>query len=320
MTEKERFIKTLKREKIGGRVPAFELVFYLTMEAFGRVHPAHRVFSQWNQMTEKERKLQIRDAASVYIETARRYHHSAIFPQFNIFDYDYGERLIDSIREQSGDEFYIMIHGDPTFAIPDGDGMMDFSVRLFEDGDNLKKEARKSLETYLEMAERYRGKGLDGFALCSDYCFNSNPFMSPEQFGEFVAPYLERVLAEYRAMGYYTIKHTDGNIMPILDMMVECKPDAIHSLDPQGGVDLGEVSDKYGDKVCLIGNVNCALLQNGSEEEIERDVRRSLSQGMKRGKGYVFGTSNCVYTGLPLERYEFMMKIYEKYGTYDEEK
>ncbi|MGN1098703.1 MAG: hypothetical protein ACI4S9_00030 [Christensenellales bacterium] len=72
MTEKERFIRTLKREKIGGRVPTFELVFYLTMEAFGRVHPAHRVFSQWDQMTEKERKLQIKDAASVYIETARR--------------------------------------------------------------------------------------------------------------------------------------------------------------------------------------------------------------------------------------------------------
>ncbi|MGN1098702.1 MAG: uroporphyrinogen decarboxylase family protein [Christensenellales bacterium] len=213
-----------------------------------------------------------------------------------------------------------MIHGDPTFAIPDGNGMMDFSVRLFEDGDNLKKEAQKNLEAYLEMAERYRGKGLDGFALCSDYCFNTNPFMSPDQFGEFVAPYLEKVLSEYRAMGYYSIKHTDGNIMPILDMMVECKPDAIHSLDPQGGVDLGEVSDKYGDKVCLIGNVNCALLQNGTEEEIEKDVRRSLSQGMKRGKGYVFATSNCVYTGLPLERYELMMKIYEKYGTYDEVK
>ena len=36
MTEKERFIRTLKREKIGGRVPTFELVFYLTMEAFGK--------------------------------------------------------------------------------------------------------------------------------------------------------------------------------------------------------------------------------------------------------------------------------------------
>ena len=39
MTNRERFIRTLKCEKIGGRVPTFELVFFLTMEAFGRVHP-----------------------------------------------------------------------------------------------------------------------------------------------------------------------------------------------------------------------------------------------------------------------------------------
>ena len=36
MTERERFIKTLKCEPIGGQVPTFELVFFLTMEAFGK--------------------------------------------------------------------------------------------------------------------------------------------------------------------------------------------------------------------------------------------------------------------------------------------
>ena len=51
LTGKERFIKTLKREKIGGRVPTFELVFFLTMEALGKVHPSQRSYGQWNQMS-----------------------------------------------------------------------------------------------------------------------------------------------------------------------------------------------------------------------------------------------------------------------------
>ncbi|MFH2069568.1 MAG: hypothetical protein ABII89_08950 [Candidatus Omnitrophota bacterium] len=38
-----------------GRVPHFELVYYLTMETFGRVHPSHRAYGQWDQMSEKER-------------------------------------------------------------------------------------------------------------------------------------------------------------------------------------------------------------------------------------------------------------------------
>jgi uroporphyrinogen decarboxylase len=41
-TPRERFIAALERRPISGRVPHFELVFYLTMEAFGKVHPLHR--------------------------------------------------------------------------------------------------------------------------------------------------------------------------------------------------------------------------------------------------------------------------------------
>ncbi|MDD6876773.1 MAG: hypothetical protein PUD44_03185 [Clostridiaceae bacterium] len=33
--------------------------------------------------------------------------------------------------------------------------------------------------------------------------------------------------------------------------------------------------------------------------------------------GYIFCTSNCVYTGLPLERCELMQRVWEKYGRYE---
>ena len=54
MTNRERFIKTLKCEPIGGQVPTFELVFFLTMEAFGKVHPSQRAYSQWKQRSRSE--------------------------------------------------------------------------------------------------------------------------------------------------------------------------------------------------------------------------------------------------------------------------
>jgi len=97
--------------------------------------------------------------------------------------------------------------------------------------------------------------------------------------------------------------------------MAGCKPDALHSLDPQGGVDLAEVKRLVGDKIALIGNVNCGLLQTATEEDVINDVKRSLEQGMPGG-GYIFSTSNCVYTGLPLERYELMHRIWKEHGIY----
>ena len=54
MTHRERFIRTLRCEPTKGQVPTFELVFYLTMEAFGKVHPLQRHYEQWDQMSARE--------------------------------------------------------------------------------------------------------------------------------------------------------------------------------------------------------------------------------------------------------------------------
>ena len=178
--------------------------------------------------------------------------------------------------------------------------------------------SKRRIDEHYKMAQELdkRGHLLDGFTLCSDYCFNVNPFFSPNQFAELVAPYLKEIIDIYHDMGYYVIKHTDGNIMPILDQIAACGPDAIHSLDPQGGVSIPEVRKIVGDKIALIGNVNCALLQNGTDEECDADVMRSLNEGMATGGGYIFSTSNCVYTGMPLKRYERMLELWKQYGVY----
>lgn len=316
LTPRQRFIAALERKPISGRVPHFELVFYLTMEAFGKVHPTHRHYAQWDQMEEKERQLHREDIAGIYIQTAERYEHSAIFIHDNPNTLDECLRIVDVIREKSGDKFFLMRHGDATFSIPDGNAMYEFSYRVADEPEKLRAEAQRMVDEAVRRAEvMAKHGGLDGFALCSDYCLNQGPFLSPRLFAEFVTPYLAKLTQAYREMGFYVIKHTDGNIMPILDQLVQTHPHALHSIDPQAGVDLAEVKRLYGDQVCLIGNVNCSLLDTGSEEEVIADARRALRDGMP-GYGYIFSTSNCVYTGMPLSRYELMLDVWRREGNY----
>jgi len=270
-------------------------------------------------MTERERELHRQDMADLYIKTAERYDHSAIFLHPNPNTLEETIRLIHLVREMSGDKYFLMMHGDATFSIPSGTEMQRFCYRLVDEPDKVKEEAKLMVNKALEKAEIIsRAGGLDAFALCSDYCLNAGPFLSPSMFAEFVTPYLAMLIEGYRSLGFYTIKHTDGNIMPILDQLVDCEPDALHSLDPQGGVDLAEVKRLVGDKVCLIGNVNCGLLQTGTQEEAIESARYALRHGMPGG-GYIFSTSNCVYTGMPLERYELIVDIWRKEGWYDTE-
>ncbi len=316
MTPRERFIAALERRPLTGRVPHFELVFFLTMEAFGQVHPSQRAYYQWEQMEEKERELHRRDMADLFIRTAERFEHDAIFLHPNPGSDEETCRLVDIVREKTGDRYFLMLHGDATFSIPSGDSMVDFACRLADEPEKLKQQAAARVDDALRRAEAFRKHGgLDGFALCADYCFNNGPFLSPAQFGEFVAPYLARLIRGYRDMNFYSIKHTDGNIMPILDQLVEANPHALHSLDPQGGVDIAEVKRRYGKRLCLIGNVNCALLQTGTDEEAAASVSYALKHGMPGG-GYIFSTSNCIYTGMPLGRYELMLDVWRREGNY----
>jgi len=318
VTPRERFIAALERRPIAGRVPHFELVFFLTMEAFGKVHPSHRNYHQWDQMTETERDLHRHEIAEIFVLTARRYEHDAIFIHANPGREEEEVRQIDLIREQSGDDFFLMLHGDSTYSIPSGDNMVAWTEWLFTHLDEAKRQAQEGVNAHLARAERLaKHGGLDGFALCADYCFNAQPFLSPDLFGEVVTPYLTQLCRGYRDLGFHVIKHTDGNIMPILDQLVAAGPHAVHSLDPQGGVDIAEVKRRYGDQVCLIGNVNCGLLTSGTDEEVIESARYCIRHGMPGG-GYIFSTSNCAFTGMPLERYELMWRVWHDEAIYAE--
>jgi uroporphyrinogen decarboxylase len=315
-TPRDRFIAALERRPLAGRVPHFELVFFLTMEAFGQVHPSHRNYEQWLQMEERERALHRQDMADLYIATARRFEHSAIFLHPNPDTVDETIHLIDLIREKSGDLYFLMRHGDATLGIPDGQHIAEFCYRLADEPERIKAESQTRVDDMLAKAEKLtQHGGLDGFALCTDYCFNTGPFLSPHQFSEFVTPYLAQLIQGLRDLGFYAIKHTDGNIMPIIDQLVQANPHALHSLDPQGGVDIAEVKRLYGEQVCLIGNVNCGLMDTGTDEAVIESARYALRHGMPGG-GYIFSTSNCIYTGMPLARYELMLDVWRKEGNY----
>jgi uroporphyrinogen decarboxylase len=322
MTPREKFIMALEGKQPPGRVPHFESVFFLTMEAFGRVHPMHRVFDQWRQMSDRERDLHRRDIADLYVTIARHYEHSAIFfhaPQQWKADYhEETMRTLEAMRDLSGQDYFLMMHGDATYAIPNGDKMMEFVTEIAEHPQQVRDQAAREVDQALEMGEKFRRQGvLDSFILCSDYCFNNAPFLSPAMFDDFITPYLTRLVAGYREQGFYVIKHTDGNIMPILDSLVSARPHALHSLDPQGGVDIAEVKRRVGKKVCLIGNVSCAKLDTGTDEEVRASVRYALQHGMPGG-GYIFSTSNCIYTGMDLRRYDLMLDVWRKEGNYPE--
>ncbi len=308
MTPRERGIAALERRQPDDIVPTFELVYFLGPEKFG-LDWTENIYGLPTQ-AEKDRAL--REHAELQVKIAEAYDYSIIRS-------DYPE-VVRILKEWGLDRDYLIFgEADGTMAIPNGQSMVDVAIELREKPNEVHERYRKHAQAAKERGARLADSGADGVTMCSDYCFNVGPFLSPPMFREFVTPYLTEIIASHRANGLFTIKHTDGNIMPILDQLVEAEPTAIHSIDPQANVDLAEVKRLVGDRVALCGNVNCGLMQTGTDDEVRNDVLRSLRDGMPGG-GYIFSTSNCAFRGLPLERYEMMMDLRKEFGRYDSPK
>lgn len=311
-TPKEAAIRALTLQRPVGLVPTFELEFQLTEELCGkRFHKG----AVWRGATAAERDRMLHENAELYVEVAERLDY-AIIMDTSSPDVEGHIATARLIRELVGDKYLLIVHGDATYAIPDGAHMVEMAAAFFERPDEMKREADRRVEAALERGKRLVDGGIDGFALCADYCFNTGPFLSPSMFAEFITPYLARLIAGYREMGAYVIKHTDGNIMPILDQLVACRPHALHSIDIQAReMDLRRIKALVGREVCLIGGVQCSLLQTGTEEEIIENCQYALKWGMPGG-GYIYSTTNVAFKGLPLERYLLILEMRRKYGWY----
>ncbi|GHU03523.1 hypothetical protein FACS1894147_07590 [Spirochaetia bacterium] len=309
MTHKERASIALS----GGTpdyVPTFELEYQLADEVFGKPFLNQEGLKN---LSPKEKERAIKENAEYMIHVFGTLGYS-IIPIHYLAE----EEIMATAKEihaLAGDEYMITTHGDNTYSIPDGDTMLEFSYSLYDDPAGAHEKAEKMAVEAIERNKRMMDAGFDSFILCSDYCFNNGPFLSPELFREFVQPYLARIIDGIRQGGAFAIKHTDGNIMPILDQLAECRPHALHSIDPMAGVDIREVKRLVGDKLCLCGNVHCAALQTGTLDDIRKSAEYCLTYA-KPGGGYIFCTSNIPFKGMPAERYDFILDIWRRMRDY----
>jgi len=317
-TPRERAILALERRPpVPGLVPTFELEFQLTQEMMGKEF--HRGWEVWSPAGATQRVRMIAEDAELYVEVAERLDYAIIMISGPGAPEDIAV-MVNRIRQLSGDRYLIVCHGDATWAIPNGNDMMDMAVAFHDDSADMHAYAKARVQAALARARYFRDAcGLDGFALCSDYCFNTGPFLSPRMFRQFITPYLKELVAGYRELGFYVIKHTDGNLMPILDQIAETAPHGLHSIDCQArDMDLAVIKRQVGDKLCLLGGVQCSLLQTGTEAEIVEQCKYVLRHGLPGG-GYIYGTTNVAFKGLALERYLLILEMRRRYGWYDEQ-
>ena len=191
---------------------------------------------------------------------------------------------------------------------------MKFVKWMYENPQLVKRAIERVADFNVEIIKRIAESGPD-FIICGgDYCEVKGPMVPIKFFREVIFPNLRRQVDAAHKGGLKFIKHTDGNINPILDDMAEIV-DGLHSLDPSAGVDIGNVKTKYGHKLVLIGNISVDNLAKKSRAEVVEEVKDCIRKASPGG-GHILSSSNTWAAGAKLENCLAMLEAGRKFGVY----
>jgi uroporphyrinogen decarboxylase len=310
LTPRESAITALRGRRPDGLVPHVELEFQLTAEYLGiEALRGDRL----EGVTGAARQDLLKRNAEMWVDVARRLNWN-IITGIHWLPFEDQCRTFEYLREISGDTYMLSAFVDATYSIPSGADMMDFALRLADHGDQVLEDAQKMVDNACPHAKALIEAGAEVIFMCADYCFNDGPFLSPSMFSIYVTPFLKQLVDALHDAGAFAVKHTDGDIMPILDQLVSTGIDGLHSLDPMAGVDIAEVRRLVGPRLCLIGNVNCAWVQAGTPDQIRESTLYCLEHGGVDNGAYIFSTSNCIFAGVPMANYEYMLQLRSDFG------
>ncbi len=166
----------------------------------------------------------------------------------------------------------------------------EFLIATIKHKDKLKFSAERIASFVKQIIEEAIDSGADGIIIGEDIAFDEGTFISPESLKEIFFPVLKNVISEVKVP---VVFHSDGNLNPILDSIVDLKISGIQSLQSSSGMKLDKLKKQYGKEITLIGNMDLDDLQKTPEEKIHDLVKNIILQGAPGGR-YMFSSSSGI--------------------------
>lgn len=168
--------------------------------------------------------------------------------------------------------------------------------------------ADRALEHLMEQSKRLAGCGVDMLMITGDIATQEGMMLAPSMWRKHFKPRLELWIKEIRReQDVYFMFHSDGNILDVVEDLVEIGFDAITPVQPEC-LDVEEVKRRVGNRVCLHGTISCQrTLPFGTPEDVASEVLRRIECLGKNG-GFILAPSNVVQPDVPLDN---ILALYE---------
>ncbi len=154
------------------------------------------------------------------------------------------------------------------------------------------------------------------FFICDDSALKNTTMINPKYHRELIIPAYKQAIQILRKAGKYVCFHSDGFIEPYFDGLVEAGFSGVESLEPMAGMNLKHLKEVYGDKICLIGNIDASqLLPYGTKDDVVNAVKQCIRDAGEGG-GYMLSPCTDITNSCKLENVLAMISAAMKYGEY----
>ena len=237
--------------------------------------------------------------APARIDEASYFGHFAPYPSWHE-----ARNLFDRIRAR--ERYLLFTAYGPWEATWRHRGLTELLLDTAEDPEWVQEMAEAYTTLLLDVLARSLAEGMrpDGVFLCEDLGMKTGPLMAPAGWRKILKPSLQRIGAFLEDEGIRFWLHTDGNVMSLLDDLVDCGVRVLNPLEVRAGMDIHAVRKRFGKRLACFGNLD-AQAMSGPIEVLQKELR--LKVPLAREGGFILHSDHSCPPAVTLDRYRWIL-------------
>jgi uroporphyrinogen decarboxylase len=155
----------------------------------------------------------------------------------------------------------------------------------------------------------------DGFWTSDDLGHQTQLFMRPQMFREFIKPYYVRIGAVLKQHGLHWWLHSCGNNTAVLGDLAEVGVDVFHPVQ-KGTMDEVAVAREFGDRLTFLAGIDVQhTLQEKDPDGVRAEVRFLIDTFDRADGGMCIAAGNGIVAGTPFDNIAVFLDEAARYGT-----
>ncbi|MBR6789784.1 MAG: hypothetical protein IKM31_02810 [Oscillospiraceae bacterium] len=146
-----------------------------------------------------------------------------------------------------------------------------------------------------------------------DMGYRGTTFFSPAVYREIVKPFHKTAVDWAHEKGIYARLHSCGNVMTLVDDILETGVDGLNPLEVKAGMDALKLKRDHGSRLLLHGGINAVLWDD--KDAIVEEIRAKVPV-LKENGGYIFASDHSIPNSVPLENMKQIIAEVKKSGAY----